>query len=85
MAELTGRQQTARVLFVGLVVAFATWGIQFLPPDDYQPSRPLYASAWLVASLVAYLAFKSRGETWKSSFLILIWIFVALLAFSFMM
>ena len=85
MPDLTGRQQTARFLFVGLVVSFAAWGKQFLPPEDYRPSRPLYALAWLVSSLVGYLAFKGRGEPWRSAFLILIWIFLALLAMSFIM
>jgi hypothetical protein len=85
MPELTGRQTTARFLFVGLVVTFAAWGMQFLPPDDYRPSRPLYASGWLIASLVAYLAIRKRGEPWRSALLILLWIFVALLALSFIM
>jgi len=56
-----------------------------LPPDDYQPSRPLYAASWLLASLIGYFALRGRGERWRSAFVVLICIFAALLALSFLM
>jgi hypothetical protein len=47
-------QRLGRLLIAGLVCGVAEWGVQFLPAA-YQPSRPLYALAWLAVSAGAYI------------------------------
>src|SRR3954453_15181937 len=59
MAGLTIPQRLGRLLIVGLVCSVATWGVQFLP-SAYQPSRPLYALAWLVLAAGSYLLLRRR-------------------------
>ena len=59
MAELTVPQRLGRLLLAGLVCSIAAWGVRFLP-DTYQPSRPLYALAWLALAGSAYVVLRRK-------------------------
>jgi hypothetical protein len=72
------------LLIAGLVVSIAAWGIQFLP-SAYQPSRPLYALAWLGASIAAYAALRTRRPYLGSIARALAFIFGAVFLISLLM
>lgn len=55
------RQSIGRLAIVGIVCGVVGWGSQLLPPDDYQPSRPIYALLWLAGSIALYLRFRRRN------------------------
>jgi hypothetical protein len=48
------------MLFVVIVGAMLASGVALLPPNDYQPSRPLYAAGCL--AVAAALALLSRRQ-----------------------
>jgi hypothetical protein len=60
------RDRLIEFAFLALVCGVAAWGVQFLPADDYQPSRPLYAGGWLVIAGVLLIVTRNSG-TWLSS------------------
>ena len=61
MGELTITQRLGRLLIVCLVCSVAALGVQFLP-SAYQPSRPVYAFAWLALSAGAYIILRRRNR-----------------------
>ena len=62
MLELTPAQHILRLFIVALVGSVMAWGYQFLPPDDYQPSRPIYTACWLIAAVGAYISLRRRNQ-----------------------
>ena len=60
MEELTTRQHRLQLLIIAGLLSVVAVGSTYLPPDDYQPSRPIYAAAWLVASAATYLWLRPR-------------------------
>lgn len=76
MPEITPAQSLARLLVVGIICSVAAWGFQFLPPNEYQPSRPIYTGCWLAAAVVGYVVLRSRSAFARSVAFMLIWIFV---------
>jgi hypothetical protein len=57
------------------VCSVSVWGFQFLPADDYQPSRLTYVGCWPAFVIAAYLVLRRRSwfAAWVA--LVLIWIF----------
>jgi hypothetical protein len=80
MTELTTRQHFTRILIVVVVGAIMACGIVFLPPADYQPSRPIYAACCLVACFAAYLALRRAHPVLSSAALRLSWVFAEVFA-----
>ena len=78
------RYTFGRLLLAGLVCSVAGWGVRFLP-SAYQPSRPLYALAWLGASIAAYAALRTRNADLGSVARTLAFIFGALFLVSLFM
>lgn len=72
-------------LFVGIVCGIAAFGYSFLPPDDYQPSRPIYAGSWLVVSLVLVFIVRRHASWLSGASKSLVAIFAFLLLISFLM
>lgn len=82
---MTGRERAAELLFIGVYCAIAAYGSGFLPADDYQPSRPIYAAGWLVGAIVLLIACKESQAWLVSAAKSLVAIFAFVLLISFLM
>lgn len=83
--QMTVRQRIAEFLFIGLWCSIAVFGFQFLPSEDYQPSRPIYAAAWFVAWCVLAFFFRKSPPWLRSATRSLVCIFAFLLLVSILM
>jgi len=81
---MTPSARLARLGLSALVCTVVIWGVRYLPPNDYQPSRPLYAFGWLVAAAAGYLLTRKYDNLVSHTFLMLIYIFVIFLFIAFL-
>lgn len=79
---MTPKQSLARLGIVAVVCGVAVWGAQFLPEEDYQPSRPLYAFGWLLVAMAVFAIARHKWQFASSVAFMLTLIFGALLLFS---
>jgi hypothetical protein len=82
--EITVPQRLARLFTAALICGVAAWGLQFLP-EAYQPSRPLYALAWLAFAGASFAILRSRNAYLASIALVLTAVFGAGLLLSLFM
>ena len=82
---MSNRERLYEFLFLGVWCGVAAWGAQFLPPEDYQPSRPIYAACWLLAASILFIATGRQASWLRSAAKWLVGIFAFLLAISFLM
>jgi hypothetical protein len=82
---VSSRERLYEFLLLGAWCVVAAWGMQFLPSNDYQPSRPLYATCWLLAAVAFLIATRKHALWLRSASTWLVGIFAALLAISFLM
>ncbi len=83
--RVTPGQRLARLAALGLICSIAAWGVQFLPADDYQPSRPLYALGWLLASSIAFWIVRKRATPIRGASIMLVVIFAIALCIALLM
>jgi len=82
--DATVAQSLSRLAIVSAVCVVAAWGFQLLPPDDYQPSRPLYALGWLLGSVLTFVMARKKTLP-RSAARMLIVIFAGLFVITLLM
>jgi hypothetical protein len=80
---MNSAQRTKEFVVIALGCAFAIWGAQFLPSEDYWPSRFIYSACWFAAAIILFLAVRTQQGWLRSaaSWLVGIFAFGVLISF----